>query len=425
VGRLRRRSATIIRLYGDNRVMFFKLISNHTSYGGSSNAAYDNYRQYVLKDIQEIITGSITSTSSLQTLVFNRDASVITGSAPTSGIYSLYAADSKSYSSNDNWFQVRKYHHGKVINSSFNAYRVLGMRWQNEWGIGTTMGSHATSSATGITNAYPGQNQYNVINNSSSTYSSVHGYDRPSNVYSITGIVNDAVFAIQFKYGNVDNTYYESMVMVDNEYQPNLDDHFRSVNQYYCPTMYMGFSDTNLDANNGPNMTGTSGHRGGQVIGSIQNHGNDYSASNNSSSYTTADHMGYFGTQVYERDYQSIFPSPWFDMPDRYPLANGNSGYIMQPLMKYGRHGIVNVPNRAYHKDYKEFSMLRGMWRSNDNGFYTGERITDDTGRSYRAFRLHKCSANSETSDAYDEGWSYSRPNARSAVYLFPEDGQI
>lgn len=405
--------------------MFFKLISAHTGFGGANNTGYDSYRRYVLEDIQKIITGTITSTSGLQSLVFNTGASVITGSAPTSGIYSLYAADSKSYSSTDNWFQVKKFHHGKVINSNFNAYRVLGMRWQDSWGIGSTMGSHATSSATGITNAFPGNGQYNPINNSSSTYANTANYDLPSYLYSITGIINDAVFAIQMKYGNTDNVYYESMVMVDNEYQPNLDDHYLTVNQYYCPTMYMGFSDRNLDANNGPNGTSTTGRRDGQVIGSIQTHGNDYSGANHSPSYTSADHMGFMGTQIYENSYQSIFPCPWFDMPDRYPLANGNSGYIMQPLMKYGRHGIVNVPDRAYHKDYKEFSMLRGMWRSNDNGFGTGERITDDTGRSYRAFRLHKTSTHDPNSTAYDEGYGYSRPNSRSAVYLFPEDGQI
>lgn len=405
--------------------MFFKLISNHTSFGGAYNANYDSYRQYVLQDIQKLLTGDITSTSGLSTLVFNRDASVITGSAPTSGIYSLRATDSKSYSSNDNWFQVKKFHHGKVINSDFDASRIIGMRWQDAWGIGGTMGSHATSSATGITNAYPGNQQYNFINNGSSTYGATYGYDRPSYIYSIMGIVNDAVFAIQMKYGNTDNVFYESMVMVDSEYQPNLDDHFLSVNQYYCPTMFMGFSDINLDANNGENSTSTTGHRYGQVMGSIQTHGNNYANNNKSASYTSGQHMGYYSTSVYDRNYESIFPSPWFDMPDRYPLSGGNSGYIMQPLMKYGRHGIVNVPGRAYHADYKEYSMLRGMWRSNDNGFYTGERITDDTGRSYRAFRLYKCSANVSTSTAYDEGWGYNRPHARSAVYLFPEDGQI
>lgn len=406
--------------------MYFRLKSNHTGHGGTTNTNYDSYRRFVLQDIQKLMTGDITAASGLNGTVFDRGSSVVTGSAPTAGIYSLRASDSLAYSSNDNWFQVKKYHHGKVLNSSFNASRTISMRWQDAWPIGGAIGTpDSTSSGLGTTNAFPRNDLKNFVGSTSTSTTACYGYDTPGYLYEINGIINDGVFAVTCKYGQADTSWSLSMCVVDQEYQPNMDDHFFSENSNYCPTQYWGFAEYNLEANNGPSLISDNTYRSGTTFGSIHRRGR--AGTSNSTSNSSNDfHYGYYDTDVYQNQYESIFPCPWFDMPERAPVAGGNSGYIMQPLMKFGRHGLANTPTTNFHKDYKEYSMLRGVWRTNDNSFYTGERVTDSSGRSYRAMRLHKCGASSTVStQGYLAGYVYNYPHSRSAVYLFPEDGQI
>ena len=65
-----------------------------------------------------------------------------------------------------------------------------------------------------------------------------------------------------------------------------------------------------------------------------------------------------------------------------------------------------------------------GIWRTGDQTFYTGERVTDAEGNAYRAFRVYKVGASDTSSTAYTQGWNYANPYTKSAVYLFPEGGQ-
>ena len=264
--------------------------------------------------------------------------------------------------------------------------------------------------------------------NGNTTSSPMYGYDYPSYVDRIEGIMNDAVLVIQVKYsgGTGGNQYpSQTMIIVDTEYQPNIDDHMRSQYQYWCPTAYMAFTERFLEDNNTESYT-SSNDRSGSVVGMVQTSGQSHQNENQYASSSSAYHMGYYSTNFNDYNYSSFFPPPWFDMPDRAPAAGGNSGYIMQPLMYYGRHGSVMTSGNFYHKNYKEFSALRGMWRTNDNSFFTGERVTDDKGRNYRAMRLYKTGFVNTSATGYGTaGHSYSYAHSRSATYLFPESGQL
>tara|TARA_Y100000289_G_C3923001_1_gene151584 strand:+ start:248 stop:1465 length:1218 start_codon:yes stop_codon:yes gene_type:complete len=405
--------------------MYFKLVGNHTGNGGTQNLAYDSYRQYMMADLHDVLIGNITSASGLG-FSFNTASSVITGTRPSTGIYSN-VHDGNS-SSTDPFFQIKKRHHGYLQNNSWDASRIIGLRWQDSYGIGACMGSHSTATVSGISNAFPNSNQYSFEGNGNTTSSPMYGYDYPSYVDRIEGILNDAVMVIQVKYsgGSGGNQYHsQTMIIVDTEYQPNIDDHMRSQYQYWCPTAYMGFTERFLEDNNTESYTSSS-DTSGNVVGMIQTSGQSHQNENQYASSSSAYHMGYYSTNFNDYNYSSFFPPPWFDMPDRAPAAGGNSGYIMQPLMYYGRHGSVMTQGNFYHKNYKEFSALRGMWRTNDNSFFTGERVTDDKGRNYRAMRLYKTGFVNTSATGYGTaGHSYSYAHSRSATYLFPESGQL
>jgi len=59
---------------------------------------------------------------------------------------------------------------------------------------------------------------------------------------------------------------------------------------------------------------------------------------------------------------------------------------------------------------------MMNFYRTNDDSFYTGERVTDADGNVYRAFRIHKCGGQGDH-------WNYNAAVSKNATYLFPEGG--
>ena len=179
-----------------------------------------------------------------------------------------------------------------------------------------------------------------------------------------------------------------------------------------------------LEENNTIGSTGTS-PRKGNLFGKTQCFGRRYpNGYTSSDSYTSGYHMGSMTTQkVYSR-YQSIYPPPWTEIDGTSPISNGNRGFIMQPLLSMGNFGLVNTNGTSSygHIDYKESARLMGMWRTGDQTFFTGERVTDAEGNAYRAFRVYKVGGDNTGTTGYDY-WNYDHHHSRSTVYLFPEGG--
>ena len=86
--------------------MYFKLVTDATTFGGAQNLNYNSYRRYFWEDVYNLILGNITSTSGLTTTIFNRGASTITGSRPSTGIYHATGANRNTTSSatSDDYF---------------------------------------------------------------------------------------------------------------------------------------------------------------------------------------------------------------------------------------------------------------------------------------------------------------------------------
>ena len=406
--------------------MYFKLVSNGTSFGGPNNTNYASYRRYVLEDLRGVIMGSITSTSGLNTTVHNTSSSVITGTRPSTGIYHETGCNrntSSSATSDDYFIQFYKRHHGYLQdNTNADMQRAVHIRSEGTYSLFPRMGTDVTNSVTGINNDFP--NSLNGWLDAGSTYDPSAGYTTPYYWHSLEGILNDKVFVLKLNMSPLGSSYSDMIfIMADQEYQANYDNHTRAQFQYHCPTVAIYHSEFNLESNNTVGSTSTSGKRAGNNIGKVQRFGRYYPTGNNSSdSYTSSYIMGQYSTNTTYDSYNSLFPPPWYEILGRTPVANGNAGFVMQPLL-YVPHIGLPVTANYYHSDYKEFSRLMGIWRTGDDTFYSGERVTDGDGNAYRAFRAYKVGSPTSSDTGYTYSWGYSQEHSRSAVYLFPEAG--
>lgn len=407
--------------------MYFKIVFNGTQNGGSTNLNYQSYRRYGLEALYYILAGTYTSPNNLNSTIFNRSASIITGSAPTSGIYHFSGASNNvgSGATNDDYYlQFFKRHHGYLSdNTNANMQRMIHIRCNNTYSHTVRLCSHGTASVTGGSNIFP--NAWNGFLDGSSSADPSISYVTPYYYDSYEGIINDKVFVLKI---NMIGENYPSLFFaaVDQEFHSTYDKAQRATHQYHCPTVGIWHADTYLETNNQSGMTGT-GPRKGNLFGKVQSFGNKYPNGNNShDSYTSHYHMGYYtSSNVYSR-FNSVYPPPWHEILGTTPISNGNKGFIMQPLLYQINYGqVMTYPTYNYsHMDYKESARLMGIWRTGDQTFYTGERVTDAEGNAYRAFRVYKVGASDTSSAAYTVGWNYANPNTKSAVYLFPEGGQ-
>ena len=143
--------------------MYFKLVFNGTQNGGSENLNYASYRRYGLEALYYILAGTYTSPNNLNSTIFNRTASIITGSAPSTGIYHFSGASNNIGSgatSDDYYLQFFKRHHGYLSdNTNANMQRMIHIRSNATYSHTIRLATHGTASVTGATNIFP--NSYN------------------------------------------------------------------------------------------------------------------------------------------------------------------------------------------------------------------------------------------------------------------------
>lgn len=390
--------------------MYFKLRNNSTRYGGTANIDSTSWRRHMLADLYNVILGNITATSGLNSTVWNRSRCVITGSRPTSGIYTNGVSNTTTNASyNDYYFAIRKYHYGKTINSSFNAYRELSIRWHDNWGFSPRMATHSTSQNTSGNWAYGWSG-----NSNTTTAPEYQQLDSPYEVLEIEGIVNDKVLFIRVNRDDNVAGWKFNFAMIDQEYQANLDDHLSASYQYWCPTIEIVSIDHGLEANNTVGRTNTNADYKVWKMYKSQVVGQNTNGYNTSVDITGYQNTGYDHTDTVRGHYVSMYPFMWWEMPQQIPMPNGDNGYIMQPMLC--RTGLGTKVFAGQHYDYKEYARMMNFYRTNDDSFYTGERVLDADGNAYRAFRLNKCGG----ANAY---YAYNHSVYKNAVYLIPEGG--
>ena len=405
--------------------MYFKLVTNSSAFGGSTNMNYASHKRYVFSDLMGVIMGSITGTSGLDATYFNQAASIITGSRPSTGIYhqtNAYHNLGSSDSSDEYYFQFYKRHHGYLQdNTNADMQRAFSLDTNGTYSMIPRMGTNLSNSKNGMSNRFPNSTG-GWLDASSSYDPSING-TTPYYWQSIEGIVNDKVFMLKLNCSQYSTSYADMIfMMVDQEYQANYDNYTRSQFQYHCPTVAIYHAEFNLEQNNTVGKTSTSGASSGNLFGKVQMYGLNYpNGSNHSDSYSQARNMGQYTTNTSYSSYASLMPPPWYELHGRSPIANGDRGFIMQPLLFVPQIGLNRTGQN--HKDHKEWSRLVGLWRTADDSFYSGERVLDGDNNAYRAFRAYKVSGIDTSSSGYTYQWDYSYAHSRSAVYLLPEGG--
>lgn len=392
---------------------YLKLVMNHTSWGGSANLAVDSYRRNVLNEIQLFLTGSRTSTAQMDSTVINTTSSVIiNGSAdrPSSNIYRNIVGNNTSTASYAlQYITFKKYHYGNQetgsTDANFGAYNYITIKWMNTYGLICRTTDKADSQAfpysTGTTvgswTGDTGSSQWRTPLN-------------PSQCYAIHVVMTDKLFGMWVEHSNVVTGNYYTHVLADLEFSPELMRHLWSENNFYCPQYTINAADRRLrnDADVTPGSTSSTSYSKRLTIGMKHRPGAN-GIKNTSAGLGSHYHWGYTTTQANYSEYPSIYPPPWYDMPTQIPVANGDTGYLMQPLTAWSYIGYVNRQNNHY--DYHGFPRLMNIFRTNDESFGYGERVEKD-GKYYRCFRIHRC------------GGGYGNVTDqlfRNACYLFPE----
>ena len=222
--------------------------------------------------------------------------------------------------------------------------------------------------------------------------------------------MTDKLFGMWVEHSNAVTGYFYSHILTDLEFSPDLMRHLWNDNNFYCPQYTINTADIRLrnDADASSSSTSTTTHSKRVTIGMKHRPGAN-GIKNQNAGMGSHYHWGYTTTNANYNAYPSMFPPPWYDMPTQIPVANGDTGYIMQPLTAWSYIGYVNRQNNHY--DYHGMPRMMNIWRTNDEGFGYGERVQKD-GKYYRSFRLHRCGGGyGNVADAL----------MRNACYLFPE----
>ena len=373
--------------------MYFKLFTNHTGYGGTSNLADDGWRRFMLSDLKDIITGTITQTSQLNANVWKTASSVITGQAPSAGIWTASTHNvGSTVTYNSHYFEVIKKHYGYKTNNSFTANRTFRLHWVDDYGLGPRMTTHTSN------NSLPGNTGSNWTGSASTTGYHYRFLDTPSSSFCWEGIINDdlLIFIVSKDNAYTSGANIYTFVMADQEYQPTIDDHYLTLNQYYCPTAVGAWSDNNLHSELvGRYYSSTSGaHWHQQAWAKSQVYGENKNGVNLAVSNNSQYHKGYYSTAAANiGHYASTWPPMWHDMPSGVSIANGDTGYQMWPMYLVSNYGTnsYGYGSTGYHYDHRSHGRMMGLWRTNDNSYAMGERVVDASGTAWRAFRSWKC----------------------------------
>ena len=393
--------------------MYFRLVTNSDDFGGTQNLN-DAHRRYVMDALYQVIHGGITTVSQLSATYFNKAACVIQGARPTAGIYTAQGSNTTSSASyNDHYWTIRKHHYGKTINASYTPYRDIYMRWNNNWGQKMRMFTNGVG-----TNGVP-TTEYNASDwcgNSNSTNAIYNVTDGLANEwYSWEGIVNDKVFVLRYNQKDHLDGWHGHFIVADQEYQPDLDNYLHGAYNDWCPSVLIMTQEKKLERNETRGVdTGTNDMRN-IYVGKNQVVGQNTSGYNTNWIQHSHYHNGYYSTQNAYSNYASTWPPMWHEMPQKIPMANGDNAYIIQPLMYEGDYG-TNIRSNQ-HRDWKGKARMMNMYRTNDDSFYTGERVTDAEGNVYRAFRIYKHGGATGTHHGSTAQVS------KNGVYLFPEGG--
>jgi len=372
--------------------MYLKLVFNQTS--SAAVAAWST----ALTTISNFATGTWTSTSQITSTHITKESSVVSGTAPTSGIYSATASSGSNFFS----LSITKRHYAKGLNSgAFQASSIMMLDWNNSSGFKVQYRDSQNS------NAYPqssGSPSYITSNNNSS---SPRWYDANGAVdlVNINGIsvihciITDHVLLIQVQTtGSSVQKDYGTWMIADLEYIPSIDNYAYTSNVRYTPQVfaYWFWPDT-MDRGNGVGTT-TANATGLYRTNYLDQYGTYRNTLVNSGDWDSTTH---YGNQTANSNAPTLNPRP-MNRVYQIPVTSGDYAHQLIPLMYVGHSDSTDNFGDPRH------SRLMSCYRTSEDLGFTGDMITEGSG-NFRIFRVHKCGNQAPSSAAFN------------ACYAFPE----
>ena len=356
-----------------------------------SSLSGDEYsRAAFMLDLAGLATGIKTSTDDLNSISCNKSASVISGTGPTSGIYTQQATSLSNTSQDDYYLWIKKYHYAKGNPSTFQAQNAIQMGWTDQHyfrfrhqdkDFGNTM--YTNSGFWG---------QY-----SSTSYNYGKLFYAMSGIQEAHIIINDTTFFIMIKSigteTTIDHAYWS---LQDIEYIQAIDDYQYQANNKYSPFCSWWGYNLNTMYSNGTSNTSTNNHRNGMYRCQYVDRQGTMRNCTPYDSYNYA--FGHVTTT--SGNYCSMHPR----MGERQFKVTGTGAANHHMLVPCVYDGTMKAETSDPRK-----GAMPNVFRTTDNYFDDGDVLLDGSTR-YRVFRVHKTGHANFTS-ATEE-----------AFYAFPEN---
>lgn len=379
----------------------------HLKGGTSTSTGYmDNF----INDIKDIFNGTITATSGLDNGVWNRDASSIHGTHPTSGLYSWTTTDRSSSTQSDNNFYGIKYHYAKGgtgVDVNFNASCRMYANAQSSYSAGVSFhirNSQGSNAGLSTSASRPSGNTSSTT--SSGYYPTFTSPGNTTNGWNDVYIIrNDTTFAINMVSTSGSNYFF---MITDFEYMDGADDYLNETFDTYCPMGMMtagNYKKMDVDDEGLYQYTTTNT----SYYGFFSVYTPNYVNPNGSMRTPSKNYSSSFNYDSATGTYMKTNPEAWQRISGL-PATGGGTVRPLIPLRMYNtiEGGYSNSEDYAMTHP----KLCPNVYRVDDNGYANGDVILDGTTK-YRVMRVHK------TGDA--SGY-FSTDNKYTACYAFPED---
>lgn len=356
--------------------------------------------RYFFNDIAGLINGTITSASQFNTSACNTGASIVTGTAPSSGVYTLSSNNCTNTDASHNYYyRIIKKHYGNDGVNSFAGSRTIDLRRDRDWRFRLTAFTPTLGAAFPTSNLAHTWTNYT---NASYKYNQIYyGFNE---VEYFDLIINDYTFFICGKstggYTAI-NTWWG---VFDQEFNSTIDNHTYGVNSDYSPQVG-GLGFVRQMYNNTTHFENDTNFHVYQW-GKTQYYSYDGTFRNSSIEHGGNYHYGYMAAG--EGTFQATYPT-FRDEVVAQPGANGETLHYMIPVQ------LKPHANENTQLGDARWGKLMHFYRTTDDIMAwsddQGQVLLDGSTR-YRIFKLHFTG---------DDNRLDTNSN-RYGCYAFPED---
>lgn len=373
--------------------MYLKLVFNQ-NYSVSGNASHGWGPMFTA--IANFATGTWTSTSQITSTAIIKESSVISGTAPTSGIYTAIVASGNTTAN----AKITKHHYAKGQNGgTFQAKSIMMLDWNSNSGFRVRY----IDALEG--NGYPLAGTMKYVSSNNTTNGPRWGSTSSTDLTSIGGIsvihciITDHVLLIQVQTDG-DSTIkdYGTWMLADLEHIPSIDNYAYSSNARYTPQAFAYWFWPNcMDAGQGSRNGGLT-----TVTGLYRPQYLDQFGTYRNTPVTQDVNVNvHYGNQTANSDAPVMHPRP-MNRVYQIPVTSGDYAHQLIPLMYNGQSDSPDGFGDPRH------SRLMSAFRTSEDLGFTGDIITEGSG-NFRIFRIHKCGSQTPSTATFN------------ACYAFPE----